>query len=332
MDTTADPWDSEHQLISSLAKLQEMEATIHTLRTLLPDRVSGPGSSGPIPATPQILYAQLSATTRAGVAEVKAFQDRWRGPELAAVWEHVNRRIAENEGVLVQTTGVWERDYRALVPDGQMRGVGWMEFLKRGREGVRVRIIDGKDGNGEAVVVRLVKAGLGVRVSLSLSPGISTSSAPSASTSTSTTNGFGSASASAFGFDGDGTIGNGNIDTHTDTTTTTTTDIEWRVERLETRGLPETKLDAAVLRSLNQRERKWDLAFLLEMISSYANIKTTPCVKCGKMMDSAASLPTVRRVREGDEPGGLQSGLQEMGTGSGTGSELAWEAVHGGCV
>ncbi|PYH88254.1 hypothetical protein BO71DRAFT_404011 [Aspergillus ellipticus CBS 707.79] len=56
------------------------------------------------------------------------------------------------------------------------------------------------------------------------------------------------------------------------------------------------------------------------MIASYANIKTTPCVKCAKMTDSAANLPTVRKPK-------AVSGVDQQQPGG-----IVWEAYHVGCV
>ncbi|ODM21549.1 hypothetical protein SI65_02393 [Aspergillus cristatus] len=272
--TDANVWTTERQLVSSLAKLQKLESMIHDLRTLLPERLLEPlvpivnpqvpaSGSKALPKSPQMLYEQLSSTARAGVAEVQSFQDLWRSPELKEIWDHVDAKIQEGNGVLLQPSGMWERDYGALLEgiekeedargeearraqedseraqvDGDWRRVV-EEFVGRGVPGVRV--VGAKER--DAVLVVLVKAGMAFEVQ-SL----------------------------------DGEEG-----------------LKWVVSSKVAPGKPVSKLEAAVVDCLNSRPRQWDLAFVLDMIISYTTIKQTPCAKCTKMTDSTAQLPTIRR-------------------------------------
>lgn len=55
------------------------------------------------------------------------------------------------------------------------------------------------------------------------------------------------------------------------------------------------------------------------MIASYADIKQTPCLKCIRLTDNAAQLPSIRRVRS----------TQPSAGGSGP---LIFDALHPNCV
>lgn len=135
-------WDSERQLISSLAKLQELESKvrpsplpifsplhhsqilstilwciqIHELRTLLPDRLLSPlnpivnprllnspsPSSTPIPRNPQALSAALRKSAIEGVAEINDFKSLWNSADMQAIWGKVDEKLAETKGAFPQ--------------------------------------------------------------------------------------------------------------------------------------------------------------------------------------------------------------------------------------
>ncbi|KAJ5964474.1 Mediator complex subunit Med27 [Penicillium vulpinum] len=269
--------DSEIQLVSSLAKLQELERKIHELREFMPhglleplvpianpDRVT-PGN--PIAETPQILRASLDEAARARVADVQQFQSLWRDPELASAWAHVESRIKEANGQLIQPTGKWERDYDVLLEElarkekskvderlreeeeaertkAQSTEGEWQNVLERfvQRNIPGVRVVKAQDETSLAVA--LVRAGVVFQVR-----GVSVSGSPVS---------------------------------------------EWEVSS-KIAGRSPTKLENAILGCVGSRPRKWDLAFLLDMISSYTDIKQTPCVKCNRLTDNGAQLPTLRR-------------------------------------
>lgn len=184
-----------------------------------------------LPQSPQTLYEQLSTTARAGVAEVQSFQDLWRSPELKEIWDHVDDKIQEGNGVLLQSSGMWERDYGALleeIVEGE-RGKGEEEgrekeereravvdgdwrrvvegFAGRSVPGVRVVSVKERD----AVIVVLVKAGMAFEVQSLEDQG----------------------------------------------------GVKWVVSSKMTPGKPVSNLEAAVVDCLNLRPRQWDLAFTL---------------------------------------------------------------------
>ncbi|RLL96455.1 hypothetical protein CFD26_105082 [Aspergillus turcosus] len=300
-NSSSEAWTSEMQYVSSLAKLQKMEATIHQLRTLLSGRLMEPivpivnpkaasASRRPLPKSPRVLFEQLSQTARAGVAEVQEFQAMWRSPEMKAIWDHVDARIKANGGQLLQPTGMWERDYDVLLEElereertqreeqlrvkeeeerAKIQAVegGWRtiveSFIRRDLPGVRVMAHQDQD----RITVVLVKAGMVFQLQ-------------------------------AVNGDGQGMA-------------------DWRVQDMAAPGKPKTKLETAVAACLNARPRQWDLAYLLDMIASYSDIKQTPCAKCGKMTDNAAQLPSIRR------PNPIQSSQ---------GHPVVWEAYHPTCI
>ncbi|GAD96507.1 hypothetical protein AOR_1_1752054 [Paecilomyces variotii No. 5] len=294
-------WDSERQLVSSLWKLQELEAKIHQLRTLLPDRLLAPlvpivnprraGPNRPVPKSPQMLYEQLSQAARDGVAEIDDFKSTWQSPDMQAVWARMDEKMKECNGDYPQPTGVWEHDYDKLLEEldkeertSQSRDKraeeeqsrsqalsagGWKgiveSFKQKGLPGVRVLL----SKNEDVVTVVLLKAGMSFDIQ------------------------------EVHGQEESGGMG-------------------WRVSNKQSPGKPKTKLETSVSMSLNQRPRKWDLAYLLEMISSYSEIKKTPCVKCNKMIDNTTLLPTIRRSKTVESPDGKKS--------------TTWEAYHQNCA
>lgn len=291
--------DSELQIVSSLAQLQELERRVHRLRTLLPDRLLAPlvpiinpecaASDNPVPESPQVLYAQLSEAARAGVADVEQFQTLWRSPEMKAVWDHVGDEIKENGGTLLQPTGVWERDYGVLLEElvkekrekdeqdggvterskAQSMAANWRmdveTFLQKGVPGVRVV----PDQHEASVTIALVKTGMLFQARAISEPDISVP--------------------------------------------------EWRVSNVGPQSKLKPMLEMAICDCLNSRPRKWDITYLLDMIASYADVKQRPCAKCNKMTDDAAQLPVLRVCKS------------VPAQASDSGEISIWEPFHPGC-
>lgn len=198
-----------------------------------------------MPKSPQMLYEQLSKAARDGVAEVTNFQTMWRDPEMRAVWEHVDAKIRENNGLLLQPTGMWERDYDVLLKKLVREEEGRREAQRREREemereqvnllvdgdwrrvveefvqrngGTGVRVVSGK--GRDVVTLMLVKTGMAFEAQLNAA------------------------------LEADGVPG-------------------WRVSNKVAPGRPVTKLESAICECLNSRPRQWDLSFLLV---------STPCL------------------------------------------------------
>lgn len=198
-----------------------------------------------MPKSPQMLYEQLSKAARDGVAEVTNFQTMWRDPEMRAVWEHVDAKVRENNGLLLQPTGMWERDYDVLLKKLVREEEGRREAQRREREemereqvnllvdgdwrrvveefvqrngGTGVRVVSGK--GRDVVTLMLVKTGMAFEAQLNAA------------------------------LEADGVPG-------------------WRVSNKVAPGRPVTKLESAICECLNSRPRQWDLSFLLV---------STPCL------------------------------------------------------
>lgn len=269
-------------------------------------------SSSSLPQSPQVLYQQLSQSAQAGVDEIKRFQGLWRNPEMRRIWERVENGIRE-EGGLLQTSGVWEVDYAEMLEGLVTEEVGKGEREAREeeeREKERLRdsgcewrgIVEGfmqKDVSGMRVVpgrneasvmVMLVKAGMVFQLH------------------------------TVAGLEDSG-------DVHVP---------DWKVESKHSPGKPVTRLENAIVDCLNGRGRRWDLGYLLvcfyhiiilqsvysntiqDMISSYAEIKQTPCKKCARMTDSSAQLPSLRKSIAVTSPEGTRS--------------FTFEPYHPGCI
>ncbi|KAJ5225419.1 hypothetical protein N7468_006644 [Penicillium chermesinum] len=284
-ETPTVDWESEVQLVSSLAKLQELERKIHELRQCIPAGILSPlapisTSNNPSDqaASPSTLHHGLEIAAREGLANIEQFQSLWRSPELKPVWDHVQTRINESNGQLVQPTGMWEKDYASILAhltttkqsaeEDRLRQEeeterakalssegGWRSVIERfsQRDLPGVHIIRSKNQDKPEFAVTLARAGM-----IFLLEGTREPDSPGVA--------------------------------------------NWQVANKVASGRSPTKLELAILECLDSRPRKWDLAFLLDMISSYAEIKQTPCAKCTKLTNNAAQLPVIRRVQPAEQP------------------------------
>ncbi|KAJ5128664.1 hypothetical protein N7448_002381 [Penicillium atrosanguineum] len=295
-------WESEIQLVASLAKLQELERQIHVLRQSVPDGVLEPlvpisnSKASPLKSvaeTPSLLRSELDKTARNRLSNIENFQSVWRGPELQPIWSHVEARIRESSGELLQPTGIWEMDYDILLKEllkaektkekeaqreeedaervkAQSSEGEWgtivEKFMQRNIPGIRIV----KGQKPFSMGIALAKAGM-----ILLVEGMKEADIPGVS--------------------------------------------EWQVRAKAPPGRSPTKLENSIMNCLNSRPRKWDLAFLLDMISSYADIKSTPCTKCTRLTNNAAQLPTIRRI----QPVQISQSEQRI---------FAFDALHSDCA
>ncbi|CAF9925960.1 MAG: hypothetical protein ALECFALPRED_003261 [Alectoria fallacina] len=79
-----------------------------------------------------------------------------------------------------------------------------------------------------------------------------------------------------------------------------------------------SKLHRAVLEEIGARPRPNHLAYLLEMLASYIDIKSRPCVKCSRLLDRNARFPVVRSRKRTKQPDGR--------------FESQWLALHTACT
>ena len=191
-----------------------------------------------MPKSPQSLYEQLSKTTRDGVAEVNNFQTKWRGPEMKAVWDHVDAKIRENGGQLLQPTGMWERDYDVLLEKLVKEEESKKEEQQRVEEEVeRARINQSAEGDWRRVVDNFTQRNVpGVRV------------VPSK------TRDFVAVSLVKAGMNFEAQVISASEEDGVST---------WQVSNKEHPRKPPSKLETAICHCLNSRPRQWDLAFLL---------------------------------------------------------------------
>ncbi|KAF9884393.1 hypothetical protein FE257_001793 [Aspergillus nanangensis] len=291
--------EAELQLVSSLAKLQKMEAMIHELRTLLPDRlldplvpIVNPGAMAgrAVPKSPQMLYDQLSDAARGGVAEVTEFQNMWRSADMKAMWENIEAEIKRNGGRMLQPTGVWDRNYEAVLDDLMKREEAKKELQRQTQEEQDRAQIQATEGGWQAIVDGFVQKADGSAVRVVPSRNEATIAVVLIK------------AGMTFRVQMVGGAGENPVP-------------DWKVEMGSVPGSHLSKVEAAVAECVNSRARKWDLAHLLDMISAYAGIKQTPCVKCNKMTDNAANLPTIRQQK------------QQLDS-----QPPIWEACHPTCV
>jgi hypothetical protein len=267
-------------------------------------------SRRPVPKSPRMLFEQLSQTARASVAEVQEFQAMWRSPEMKAIWDHVDARIKQNGGQLLQPTGMWERDYDVLLEELEKEERAQKEQQQRVKEEEERAKIQAVEGGWRTIVETFIRRNLpGVRVMAHQDQARMTVVLVKA----------------GMAFQLQAVNGDGHDM------------VDWRVQELAAPGKPKTKLETAVAACLNSRPRQWDLAYLLvsshidtntrynetslisiqDMIASYSDIKQIPCAKCGKMTDNAAQLPSIRRANP------IQSSQ---------GEPVVWEAYHPACI
>ncbi|KAL4867626.1 hypothetical protein BDV12DRAFT_186556 [Aspergillus spectabilis] len=271
--------ESEMELVSSLAKLQKLEEMIHQLRTLLPERLLEPlapivnpkaAATKYAPESPQKLFELLSQAARAGVSEVGEFQGMWRGREMKRVWERIDTLICENDGRLLQPNSVWERDYDKLLEEISKQDTARKEQQQKAKEEQERAQLRSAKGGWKAIVDSFAQRNVpGVRVL----PTKDDSSFFVVLSKTGLAFKIFTVSGQDLGIS------------------------EWSVSSKSTSADSASKLENAILGCLNSRPRKWDLTFLLEMISSYSTIFQAPCIKCSNMQDKSANLPIHRRAK-----------------------------------
>lgn len=161
----------------------------------------------------------------------------WRGPELQAIWSHVEDRIRESNGQLLQPTGIWEKDYDVLLKELLKVEKMKEEEAQREEEDAERAKAQTSEGEWETVVERFMQREIpGIRVVKGQKPfsigvalakagmillieGVKEADVPGVS--------------------------------------------EWHVRAKAPPGRSPTKLENSIMNCLNSRPRKWDLAFLL---------------------------------------------------------------------
>jgi hypothetical protein len=177
----------------------------------------------------------LTEAARARVADVQNFQSLWRDPTLKPVWAHVESRLSESNGQLLQPSGKWEKDYDVLLEELSKKEKTKEDDQKREEEDAERAKAFSTEGEWQAVLERFVQRNVpGVRV---IKGQDETSLAVALVRA-------------GIVFQVRGVAG-------ADTPIS-----EWEVSS-KVSGRTPTKLEIAMLDCLGSRPRKWDLAFLL---------------------------------------------------------------------
>lgn len=111
--TTVHPEDAE--LISQLAKLQDMHHRIHHLRTLLPTALMGPARaaiSQQSRTSPQMVAEAVAKAARQGSADIRDFQKDWHDEKIRQLFKDANAADTP------QGIDAWLVDYEALAKSG----------------------------------------------------------------------------------------------------------------------------------------------------------------------------------------------------------------------
>lgn len=211
---------------------------IHELRQFLPEGLLEPlVPEKPAPDSPAQLRNGLEQATRDRLAGIENFQSLWRGTEMKPVWSHVESRIKESNGDLIQPTGMWEKDYEVLLKELIKTEKTKDEEFEREQEQVERSKAQSSDGEWQAVVERFTQQDVSsMRVVKGKDP-----------FSLSTVLAKAGMIFSIKGLEESGIPGVS----------------EWQVSSQSPPGRSPSKLQHAIQDCLNARTRKWDLAFLL---------------------------------------------------------------------
>jgi hypothetical protein len=180
----------------------------------------------------------LDQAARTQLANIESFKSTWQGPELTPVWAHVESRIKESNGQILQPTGMWERDYDVLLEDLLQAETSKEEERLREEEDAERTKVQSSEGGWQAIVESFIQRNVpGVRVikgqgALSLAIALSKAGI-------------------IFHVEG--------LKEDDDAPGVA----EWHVSSKAPPGRVPTKIENSIVECLNSRSRKWDLAFLL---------------------------------------------------------------------
>ncbi|PGH27075.1 hypothetical protein AJ80_01261 [Polytolypa hystricis UAMH7299] len=295
---------SEREIATALFALQEMESKIHQLRSLVPARLLTPlmpivnpkvAPSMPPPKSPQEMFEQLAQAARDGVAEVEAFKAEWRKPEMNAIWERVDKALEESGGDFPQPSTGWVRDYRRTLKQLDEEEKNQEEQRRRLEEQQEKVRLAALEGGWKDIVESFMQMDI---------PGVAVQLLPS---STADLVRFSVALTKV------------SIMLYVQQANQVgTQDIgDWQVMIVPFDG-KSTKLEMDILNCINSRDRKWDLPYLLDMISSYAEVRRTRCTTCQQLTDINAQLPTLRKAIRIDSGDGKKT--------------FHWKPYHPGCL
>lgn len=79
-----------------------------------------------------------------------------------------------------------------------------------------------------------------------------------------------------------------------------------------------SSFNRAIVEAIRARTNSNDLNYLLEMLASYSDVKSRPCVKCSRLLDRNAQFPVLRSRKKTKQPDGRNA--------------IQWLALHTACT
>jgi hypothetical protein len=173
------------------------------------------------------------------VAEIEAFKATWRNPEMKTIWDWMDGKLKESDGDFPQPVSMWERDYDIILKNLEEEESRKEQRLKQDEEQQeRFRILSAR-GDRPAVIDSFKKRNLpGVQIFQGRNEAVITLVLLKAGI--------------AF-----------RIQEIPDCTSADDGIPNWDVTIKPSLNQVNTKLDTAILSTLNDRPRKWDLVYLL---------------------------------------------------------------------
>ena len=206
------------------------------------DPLGAPSSSnGPVARpgdSPADVRDSWNDAARAKLETVQSFLSAWQSPEMKAVWAHVESRIKQSNGQLLQPTGMWEEDYEVLLED-LLRTEKSKEQERQGEEEAAERLkSQASDGGWQGVVERFQQ-----RNPTSIKIAIKSTATPLLVIVL-------MKAGMAFKIEAVRQDGVEGI-------------VEWNVSKQPLPGRAPTKIEDSIVQCVNARPRKWDLAFVI---------------------------------------------------------------------
>ncbi|OAT02274.1 hypothetical protein, variant [Blastomyces dermatitidis ER-3] len=130
-------WDSESKLVTALSMLQQMEAKIHGLRTLVPNRLLSPL----IPIVNPDIH-------------------------MMAIWDRIDQILAESGGEHPPLTGMWERDYDDILKTLNREEQGEKERKNRLEEEEEKRRVASSESGWKDVVEEYKKKDIPITINV----------------------------------------------------------------------------------------------------------------------------------------------------------------------
>lgn len=156
---------------------------------------------------------------------------------MKGIWDWMDAKLKEADGDFPQPVGMWERDYDVILKDLEEEEIQKEQLRKKEEEQKEKARILSAEGDRNAVVESLRQRDLpGVRILQSANEAVIVLVLLKA----------------GMAFEIQEIPGSANDGIP-----------DWEVAVKHSAGQPNTKLEAAIISTLNDRPRKWDLAYLL---------------------------------------------------------------------